>query len=321
LKTESPKFTAEYFGYKGEIKMMNFPISIDRIGVRILEKEIALGMDIKLTLSDNMFTGSTRLEVVGELKESGGEGEERSERWKYKKLNISNIAVNAKIAETFSLKAQLAILNDDPIYGDGYAGSIEMTFDKVMKGLNIQARGMFGRKDFRYWFVDGRVKFGQGIPVFPPLSVNGFGGGVSYRMKRDGADLLASPTGCKYVPDENSGIGVKAAVMFNVANDAAINGEASFEIAFSRSGGLNFIGFYGFAKFVGKIPGAENLEKFVGDKMQKVADLEKKFVDNNPALAKTLETLKQYEPNKAAAAVFEPSEKPGEAGFSAAVGI
>jgi hypothetical protein len=91
--------------------MMNFPISIDRIGVRILEKEIALGMDIKLTLSDNMFTGSTRLEVVGELKESGT-GEEQSERWKYKKLNISNIAVNAKIAETFSLKAQLTILND-----------------------------------------------------------------------------------------------------------------------------------------------------------------------------------------------------------------
>ncbi len=321
LKTESPRFTAEYFGYKGEIKMMNFPISIDRIGVRILEKEIALGMDIKLTLSDNMFTGSTRLEVVGELKESGGTGEEQSEQWKYKKLNISNIAVNAKIAETFSLKAQLTILNDDPIYGDGYAGSIEMTFDKVLKGFNVQARGMFGRKDFRYWFVDGRVKFGKGIPVFPPLNLNGFGGGVSYRMKRDGADLLASPTGCKYVPDENSGIGVKAAVMFNVADDAAINGEASFEIAFSRSGGLNFIGFYGFAKFVGKIPGTENLEKFVGDKMQKVADLEKKFVDNNPALAKTLETLKQYEPNKAATAVFEPSEKPGEAGFSAAVGI
>lgn len=321
LKTESPKFTAEYFGYKGEIKMMNFPISIDRIGVRILEKEIALGMDIKLTLSDNMFTGSTRLEVVGELKESGT-GEEQSERWKYKKLNISSIAINAKIAETFSLKAQLTILNDDPIYGDGYAGSIEMTFDKVLKGFNVQARAMFGRKDFRYWFVDGRVKFGTSIPVFPPVNLSGFGGGVSYRMKRDGADLLASPTGCKYIPDANTGIGVKASVLFNVANDAAINGEASFEIAFSRSGGLNFIGFYGFAKFVGKIPGTENIEKFVGDKMKKVAELENKFVGNNPALAKTLETLKQYEPNKAATAIFEPSEKPGEeGGFAAAVGI
>jgi hypothetical protein len=322
LKTDAPRFTAEYFGYKGELKMMNFPISVDRIGVRILEDEIALGMDIKLTLSDNMFTGSTRIEVVGALKETGSNPEERSQRWEYKKLNISSIAIDAKIAETFSLKAQLTILNDDPIYGDGIAGSLEMKFDKVLKGFEIKARAMFGRKEFRYWFVDGQVKFGTGIPVFPPVNLNGFGGGVSYRMKRDGADLAASPTGCKYVPDENTGIGVKASVLFNVASDAAVNGEASFEIAFSRSGGLNFIGFYGFAKFAGKIPGTENMEKFVGDKMKKVAELEKKFVGNNPALAKTLETLKQYEPNKAATAVFEPTQKPGdEGGFAAAMGI
>lgn len=323
LKTEAPRFTAEYFGYKGELKMMNFPISIDRIGLRVLENEVALGLDIKLTLSDNMFTGSTRLEVVGALKETGGNGEEGgSQRWVYDKVNVSMISINAKIAETFTLSAQLTILNDDPIYGDGYAGSLDMHFDKVLKGMDIKARAMFGRKDFRYWFVDGRVKFGgTGITVFPPLNINGFGGGVSYHMKRDGADLLASPTGCKYVPDANTGIGVKASVLFNVTNETVINGEASFEIAFSNSGGLNFIGFYGYAKFVGKIPGTENIEKFVGDKMKKVAELETKFVNDNPALKKTLSDLKQFEPNKAAAAVFEPTEKPGQAGFEAAVGI
>ncbi|MDJ1472546.1 hypothetical protein [Xanthocytophaga flava] len=322
LKTDAPRFTAEYFGYKGELKMMNFPISVDRIGLRVSEKEVALGFDIKLTLSDNMFAGSTRLELIGAMNEKQEGNEAQStQQWKYKKLNISNIAINAKVAETFNLKAELSILRDDPTYGDGFAGNVELTFDKVLKGCNINARAMFGRKDFRYWFVDGRVKFGSGIPVFPPLNLNGFGGGVSYRMKRDGADLLSSPTGCKYVPDENSGIGAKAAVLFNVANDAAINGEASFEIAFNKSGGINFIGFYGFAKFVGKIPGVENIENFVGDKFKKVAELEKKFVGDNTALAKSLETLKQYEPNKAATNVFQPSETPGQAGFSAAMGI
>ncbi len=110
-------------------------------------------------------------------------------------------------------------------------------------------------------------------------------------------------------------------MLFSVANEGAINGEASFEIAFSRSGGLNFIGFYGFAKFVGKIPGTENVEKFVKEKAQKIADLEKKFIANSGGLQK-LQALKQFEPNKAAAAVFEPSSKPGEeGGFGAAVGI
>ncbi len=328
LKTDAPKFTAEYLGYKGELKMMNFPISVDRIGVRILEDEIALGMDIKLTLSDGAFTGSTRLEFVGVYKEqtSGsttqGGSEQRSGQWKYDKLKINSIGINAKIAETITLEAELIIMNDDPIYGDGYAGSMMLRFDKVLEGLQIDARAMFGRKDFRYWFVDGRVAFGTSIPVFPPVGLTGFGGGISYRMKRDGAEVAASPTGCKYIPDANTGIGVKASVLFNVGNEAAVNGEASFEIAFSKSGGLNFIGFYGFAKFAGKIPGTENIDKFVSEKAKKVADLEKKFVANNPALAKTLETLKQYEPNKAASTIFEPTQKPGEdGGFSAAVGI
>jgi len=323
LKTEAPRFTAEYFGYRGELKMMNFPVSVDRIGVRISEKEVALGLDLKLTLGDNMFAGSTRLELVGALREKqeGSEGEP-SQSWRYQKMKLSSIAVDAKIAETFTLKAQLTLLNNDPTYGDGFAGNVDLTFDKGMQGLNVKARAMFGRTAFRYWYVDGQVKLpGNGLPVFAPMNLTGFGGGVAYRMKRDGADLLSSPTGCRYVPDENSGMGVKAAVLFNVANDAAINGEASFEIAFNRTGGVNFIGFYGFAKFVGKIPGTEDIDKFVKGKFKKMAELEQGFVKDNPALAKTLENLKQYDPNKAATQVFPPSETPGEVGFSAAMGI
>lgn len=322
LKTDAPRFTAEYFGYKGEMKMMNFPVSVTRIGLRANEDEVALGMDLKVTLSDDLFAGTTTLEVVGAMKAvSAGQGEEPMHQWKYEKLKISNIAVNAKIAETFTIKGGLTILSDDPVYGDGYAGNIQLSFDKVLKGLDVKARAMFGRKEFRYWFVDGLVSLpGQGIPAFPPVNLKGFGGGVANRMKRAGT-TSASPLGASYIPDENTGIGVKAAVLFNVGSDAAVSGEASFEIAFNRSGGLNFIGFYGFAKFVGKIPGTENIEKFVGDKMKKVAEMEEKFVKGNPELAKTLERMKQYESNKAAETVFQPTQKPGEEGFSAAMGI
>ena len=322
LKTDAPKFTAEYFGYRGELKMMNFPISVSNIGVRALENEVALMVDVKLTLSDNMFAGSTKLEIVGELKKDGSSEGGGTEHWKYKTLKVGSIAVDAQIAGAVQLKASLTIMNDDPIYGDGYAGEMDLTFSKAMEGLNIKARGMFGRKDFRYWFVDGRVKFGgSGIPVFPPVNLIGFGGGISYRMKRSGTDLQASPTGCKFVPDETSGIGVKAAVLFNVANDAAINGEASFEMAFSKSGGLNFIGFYGFAKFMAKIPGADDIQNFVTDKAQKIAAMEQEFVKNNPKLAEALTTLKQYDPSGAALKVFQPSEPLGKQGFSAALGI
>lgn len=317
LKTDAPRFTAEYFGYKGEIKLMNFPISVSNIGVRAQETEVALMMDINLTLSDNMFAGSTRLEFVGELKkEASG-----NEHWQYKTLKVSKISVDAQIAGTVQLKASLEILNDDPIYGDGYAGELSLTFSKVLEGMNVTARGMFGRKDFRYWFVDGRVKFpGSGLEVFPPtVFLQGFGGGISYHMKRDGVELAASPTGVKYVPDANTGLGLKSSVLFNIANENAINGEASFEIAFSKSGGLSFAGFYGYAKFMAKIPGAENVEQFVKDKAGKLQELEKTYVKDN-GLA-SLEALKQYDPSGASLKIYQPSEPLGQQGFSAAMGI
>jgi hypothetical protein len=327
LKTEAPRFTAEYFGYKGELKLMNFPISIDKIGVRILENEVALGMTIKLTLSDNMFTGSTGLEFVGKYKENtttGADGTPQtgSGKWQYDGCRINSIAINAEIAETFVLKAELIIMHDDPVYGNGYAGSLDMTFKKVLSGMNIRARAMFGKTEFRYWFVDGRIKFPGGLPVFPPVNLSGFGGGVYYRMKRDVANSTSSEgTDGVYIPDENTALGVRAAVLFSVASDAVINGEASFEIAFSRSGGLNFIGFYGFAKFVGKIPGTENIESFVKDKQKLVAEKTEKLIKGSGAL-QALEKLKQFEPNKAAESIFQPTSKPGEdGGFAAAVGI
>ncbi|RAV97749.1 hypothetical protein [Pseudochryseolinea flava] len=316
LKTDAPTFSAEYFGYKGSIKFMNFPISIESIGLRAQKDEVALGMDIKLTLSDGQFSGSTRLELVAkEEKKLGPEGEILEQRWRYKKLAIKDIAIDATIAETFSLKGNLSILSKDPVYGDGFAGSVSMKFDKALKSMKADARAIFGRRTYRYWFVDAKVEFpGMGIQI-GPMNLNGFGGGVSYRMKRspDGADV--------YLPDSLYGLGVKAAVLFNVGSKQAVNGEASFEVAFSKAGGLNFIGFYGFAKFVGEIPGTDNIAKFVENKQKDIAQKEAEFTQGRQDMVETLQRMKQYEATKSADKVFKPTEKPGEAPFAAALGI
>lgn len=322
LKTEAPRFTAEYFGYRGEIKMMNFPVSINKIGLRSTGDEVTLAIGINVTLSENLFAGSTTLELVGNLKEERtSEGEIKSQQWKYSRLNISNIVVDATIAEVFTIKGGLTILNNDPIYGDGYAGDVQLTFNKVLKGLDVKTRAMFGYNKFRYWFVDAKVKLpGPGINV-GPITLTGFAGGASNRMKPMGAEVLASPTGVTYRPDSLTGFGIKSGVLFNVGSDKTLNGEASFEIGFNRHGGLSYAGFYGFAQFIGTIPGAENIEKFVGDKFKKINEKVQEFCNNNPALVQTLEKLKQYEPNKVPELTFEPTVTPGKDGFSAALGI
>lgn len=322
LKTDAPQFTAEYFGYNGEIRMMNFPVSVNKIGIRSTGDEIALALGINVTLSENLFAGSTTLELVGKLnEEKTSEGEIKSQQWKYNKLNISSIAVDAKIAEVFTIKGGLTILNNDPIYGDGYAGDVRLTFDKVLKGLDITTRAMFGYTTFRYWFVDAKVKLpGPGINV-GPITLTGFAGGASNRMKPVGAEVLASPSGVTYKPDSLTGFGIKSGVLFNVGSDKTLNGEASFEIGFNKHGGLSYAGFYGFAQFIGTIPGMENIEKFVGDKYKKIGEKTQAFTKDNPALAKTLEQYKQYEPSKVPSLTFEPTVTPGKDGFSAAMGI
>lgn len=322
LKTDAPRFTAEYFGYRGDLKLLNFPVSINSIGLKLKEHEVGLAIGLDVNLSEDLFSGSTSLEFVGKLhEEKTPTGETAAQEWKYSKLVIDEINIDATVAEVFTVKGALTVHNNDPVYGDGYAGNVQLTFDKVIPGLNVKTRAIFGYKDFRYWFVDASVKLpGLGISV-GPMSITGFAGGASNRMRPNGVNVQASGTGAVYKPDENTGLAVKAGVLFNIGSDNAMNGEASFEVGFNRHGGLSFIGFYGFGQFIGKIPGADNVEQFTRSKYLEVATLEEEYLKKHPVAAETLTKLKQYEPGKTASTIYKPTVTPGSDGFSAAIGI
>ena len=319
LKTEKPYLSVEYFGYKGEVKLMNFPLSVSDIALTANNTRVSLGFNAQLTLGD-VFTGKTRLEIVGNM--SDGE----LHRWKYDHVDISTIKVDAKIAETFSLKGELEILRQDPVYGDGFRGELDMGFDKVLNGLNVKMRGMFGRTDFQYWFVDGMAQIpGVGITVFPPaFNLTGFGGGVTYRMRPDlsrSSSGSLSSTSITYVPDANTSLGIKASAMFNLAKDQVVQGEATFELSFNKSGGLSYAGFYGYAKFAGEIPGAEKFQNMVGDKYASILKKEQEFTNDNPEVAEKLKQLKQYKPNEAANEMTDKNKVQGENGIMATVGM
>jgi hypothetical protein len=318
LKTENPRLTVEYLGYSGEVKLMNFPLSVDGIALTANDRKVTLGINAKLSLGD-VFTGSTRIEIAGAL--SDGE----IQRWQYDHVEISRINVDTRIAEVFFLKGKLDILRNDPVYGDGVGGKLEMGFDKVLKGLKITVRGMFGRTDFQYWFVDGMAELpGAGIPVFPSFNLTGFGGGVSYRMKPDLSRSGGSPvssTSITYVPDANVSLGIKASVMFAVPKKEVINGEATFELSFNHKGGLSYAGFYGCAKFVGALPGTENFQKVANEKYRTALKKEQEFTDGNPAMVEKLKQWKQYNPNEAASAITDNSRVQGQSGIMATAGI
>jgi hypothetical protein len=323
LQTRAPFLSVEYFGYKGDAQLANFPISIKEIALRATNREAVLGIDLDVTLMDGTFKGGTRVEIVGVMEEG------RLHKWKYDRFNLNRINIEATIGEIMTLKAGLTLMNDDPVYGDGFGGDIHLKFTEKgpVGGLEAEMRGMFGRKDFRYWFIDGIANLPTvGIPIGPGINLTGFGGGVSYRMKPDGlkngsSGQILTATAMTYVPDESYALGVKASVVFAIPKKEVAQGEACFELAFNNKGGLNYAGFYGYAQFTAAIPGLDNIESVIGDKYKKLIEKEKEIASKLPGqVIKALESAKQYNPGEAGE-LYADQDKIGKANFTAAIGI
>ena len=315
LETNPPYLTTSYFGYQNTNTVSNFPVSINEISLRAQDGEATLTFGIRLNLMEGNFGGDTKIGLVGKFNEQEG-----IQTWKFQKLKLEEIGINAKIGGSLKINGRIKFYDDDPVYGNAVSGMVAADFmdDKI----KIEARAMFGCKDFRYWYVDAKADLGLGIPLVPPINIQGFGGGAYYRMKKQGSDMLASPTGVNYVPDENTGLGIKAAVLFSIVKKQVVNGEVSFEVAFNKSGGINFIGFYGYAKILGVLP---NVAGNMGDQMSKAFSkmeaAEQKAVSKLGGLGEKLQGLKVSNPSAAAESLSGDDFKTGESGLSAYVGI
>ena len=246
LQTESPYIQADYFGYEDRVSIANFPVSIANIAFTANDYEAGLEFDLALNLmgeKDKGFAGEARLGIIGKFSEEG-----KRQRWKFDRVTLSKINIEVNLG-AMKLKGGLLLMVDDPEYGDGFMAEIEGTFGSFGP---ISCKAIFGKKDFRYWYVDGAVH-GLTIQV-GPIQISGFAGGAYYRMtRRKGVGAKFSPSGLSYVPNEDTGLGVKAMVFGGIGSAEAISIGLGFEIEFNRSMGVNRIGFFGEAKVMATI--------------------------------------------------------------------
>ena len=241
LQTVSPIFQADKFGYKGEVGLANFPVSIADIGLTANDYEASLAFSINVNLMSKGFSGSTRLKIIGEIEDDGGR-----QRWRYKDLDLSRIELEADLGK-IQLKGGLDLMQDHPDYGDGFSAEIEGTFANFGP---ITTKAIFGKKDFRYWYVDASIR---GLKINAgPIQLSGFSGGASYRMtRRPGVSVAEfSPSGLSYLPSETSGLGLKAMVIGGIPDEKTASIGAGFEIEFNRSLGVNRLGFFGEVKLM-----------------------------------------------------------------------
>ena len=273
LQTESPVFSVDYMGYQDEVSLAGFPVSISDIGITSNDYEANLYFDLAINLmgEDNGFAAQTSLAILGKFEE-----EDYKQKWEFDGIDLDAIFLDADLGG-FSMAGSLTLMDDDPEYGDGFAANLQAEF-KSGKGIKVAAKGLFGKTTFRYWQFDALVDnlppgTGSGI-----VNLEGFAGGASYRMKRTDFGSSFSPTGIGYIPSSNSGLGVKAMVMFNAVKREVLKGGAGFEIAFNRNGGVDFLGFYGQATFMNvDIPGLDNVSGLM-DKLQENTTAKTKFL-------------------------------------------
>lgn len=312
LTTDAPYINVEYFGYKGEVSFGSFPVSLRDIELKTTNGNAVLSAGVDVTLADDMFSGQTKLALLSSLKGDGG-----SKYWHFDGVRVDEIGIEATIAEIIKLKGKVGWRRDDPVYGNGFYGDLNMNINLAAdKSLGVGVSGCFGIIDgMRYWYVDGSVILpppGIGVGV---VGIRGFAGAVAYRMTPSGGGGY-SGTGSfaktTYTPDKDASLSLKAAVKLTMGDIA--NGEASFEIAFSNSGGLSYVGFYGYAEVATKIkmPGLDKLN----EAYNKVIENEKKFLTKHS----NSKIIKQFKPNEAAKELY-PMPKELQIGIYGSLGI
>ena len=78
LKTVAPYLTVDYFGYNGELKLANFPVSIDSITLSSTQTAANLAFNLKVTLMDAGFKADTRLNLAADFATDNG-----IQKWKF----------------------------------------------------------------------------------------------------------------------------------------------------------------------------------------------------------------------------------------------
>lgn len=315
IQTVAPYISVDSVTYSGGVSLGKFPISLSNIRIDAPNDEAVLSADISANIGDQTFYAKSNLGVKARLQQD--EGSDRK-KWRYDGLVINDIDVSAKITELVTLSGKLKFLDDDPVYGDGFSGSIEVAVKPTEKAeaLKVKSTACFGHVDgYHYWFTEGNVQFSNWITIYGPFKLSGFGGGLSYHMRREtGSGEVNNPysvsgssgikTAVNYVPDNTKTLGIKASVMFCVgeANKAVAGGEGLFELAFSSSGGLAYAGIYGYAEFP-RGGGFKNVNNGLKDGMSaaydKKVEASYKAMAQKDNVAETTEGLAKLKAKKA----------------------
>lgn len=269
---ERPYLSIGYAGYLDTIaapKIAGFDLGIYDVSLETMgNDEARLSMNSYINLDKSGIHGDVRVHILGRLEEGD------YLKWKYDSTEVSEVQVDVN-RKGFEFSGRLAFFKDNPIYGKGFAGDLDLYSESL--GIQIGARGLFGATEgYRYWYVDAHGRpTNSGNQNF---TIYDIGGGVYHHMRKSGLNNNAgSMSGIYYAPDESIRLGFKALAAFEVKKGVAFTGLAAIEMSFNsqaNGGGVSRLGFYGAAALIQG--GGKSRDPFgsVDDMQQRVSDKE-----------------------------------------------
>lgn len=256
IRTEAPYMEADAFSFGAEgvqQRLSGFPITISDIGFKTEGERTGINFDVTVNFvgaNDAGFGGSSTLVIWGEKSNA-----DKWSTWRYESIEVQRILLEVDKGPAFKLKGQVVFFKEDATYGTGFRGDIDLT---VAEAFTLEATALFGTvNNYRYWYADAMATFKPTIPFVTGLDLAGFGGGIYYHMRQQNygehiaGNLGRSRSGIVYVPDKDILLGLKASLKVATSgSETVFNADATFEINFNSSGGINQISLQGNAYFV-----------------------------------------------------------------------
>jgi hypothetical protein len=239
--------------------MAGIPITLSDVGLVNQQignyKHVGLRFNLRVNLTGNGdvgkgFGANTTAVIWGQQRES---------KWLYHNCELQRLELERVHLGPLMMAGYVEFFREDIIYGTGFSGSIDLEIElQGDNAIGLEVAAIFGKKMdedqntllYRYWAVDALANFPK-IPIIPALLyANGFGGGASYKMAVQ-ADQTASTkyttlSGTGYLPDPNTGLGLRSMMAIQGELSGVYNGEVAFEIVFDTDGSVNDVTFSGF---------------------------------------------------------------------------
>ncbi len=255
IASEAPLLRAGIFSlaptHPDSSKLGGFGFSISMIQVGTFDNMPAIAVAAGMNFMD---PGSLDISVTGgfvivtktnTVADAAAGGNATKQEWDFDRVQVNTVGV-AFNSGPFHLNGTIMFKNNDPVYGKGFFGQLALSIEKVLPAPALSSVWFGKVNGYRYFYVDAAVSV---VIEMGGASIYRFMGGIYYHMHRPSTVSLESQlytsafgAAASYVPDNNTGLGIKAGVTLGTSGSPKpCNGDVALEMNFNANGGISLL--------------------------------------------------------------------------------